>query len=46
MRRSKEQSAAIRAWCRERIRRGKNDEKDIQIQEALQCAKTMEDERV
>jgi hypothetical protein len=35
--------AAIRAWCRERIRLGKNDfEEDEQIAEALQCAVAME----
>lgn len=36
---------AIRAWCRERIRRGKNVERDAQIQEALQCAEDMEKQR-
>lgn len=34
---------AIRAWCRERIRLGKNDsEEDEQISEALHCAAIME----
>jgi len=33
---------AIRAWCAERIRLGKNDPSDCQITEALECADTME----
>lgn len=37
---------AIRAWVAERIRLGKNaPEGDPQIQEALDCAARMEDER-
>lgn len=34
--------AAIRAWTKERIRRGKNKPGDLQISEALDCAKEME----
>jgi len=30
--------AAIRAWCKERIRLGKNKRDDAQIREALACA--------
>lgn len=37
--------ATIRAWCAERIRLGKNQERDPQIDEALLCAALMEDER-
>lgn len=33
---------AIRHWVHERIRLGKNQPTDPQIQEALGCAKTME----
>ena len=36
--------AAIRAWVAERLRIGKNTETDLQIVEALECAKTMEAE--
>lgn len=32
---------AIRAWCLERIRLGKNEPGDEQIQEAMQCAAAM-----
>jgi hypothetical protein len=35
--------AAIKAWCRERIRRGKNKPIDAQITEALECARLMEE---
>jgi deoxycytidylate deaminase len=35
---------AIRAWCFERIRLGKNVHADAQIVEALACAETMETE--
>lgn len=35
----------IRAWVAERIRLGKNLASDSQIQEALDCASTMEIER-
>jgi len=34
--------ATIRFWCMERIRKGKNKNTDLQIQEALQCADAME----
>lgn len=34
----------IRYWCAERIRLGKNKLEDPQIQEALNCAETMEKE--
>lgn len=34
--------AAIRAWCDERIRLGKNTIQDAQIREALDCADLME----
>jgi hypothetical protein len=37
---------AIRAWCAERIRLGKNAPDDPQIIEAMKCAKMMEFERV
>lgn len=37
--------AAIRAWCEERIRLGKNVATDPQIVEAMSCAATMERER-
>lgn len=37
--------AAIRFWCSERIRLGKNMVGDPQITEALACAETMERER-
>lgn len=33
---------AIRAWVSERIRLGKNSEHDAQVQEALDCANSME----
>ncbi len=33
---------AIRAWCEERIRLGKNSEEDIQIRQAYMCARYME----
>jgi hypothetical protein len=36
---------AIRAWCTERIRMGKNEWNDSQIAEALRCADTMDMER-
>jgi len=35
---------AIRAWCAERVRLGKNKENDPQITEALRCAEIMEKE--
>lgn len=35
----------IRAWITERLRLGKNKEDDAQVQEALECASCMEDER-
>ncbi len=35
---------AIRAWVAERLRLGKNVASDGQIVEALECAKTMEEE--
>lgn len=35
---------AIRAWVAERLRLGKNQRTDAQIQEALTCAQTMESE--
>ena len=35
---------AIRAWVAERLRIGKNTDADPQIVEALECARTMEDE--
>jgi uncharacterized protein (UPF0147 family) len=37
--------AAIRAWCRDRIRRGKNKRSDPQICEARAIATLMEKER-
>ena len=37
---------AIRAWVAERIRLGKNTPADPQVAEALECADTMERERV
>jgi hypothetical protein len=37
---------AIRAWIHERIRLGKNRVDDAQIQEALRCAKAMEDSQI
>ena len=37
--------AAIRAWCRQRIRSKKNKADDAQIQEARMCADLMEQER-
>lgn len=40
--RDKAAPAAIRAWCDERIRIGKNSVSDAQIQEALYCADKME----
>jgi hypothetical protein len=40
--RDKAAPAAIRAWCQERIRLGKNTETDEQIKEALRCAAEME----
>jgi hypothetical protein len=36
--------AAIRAWVEERIRLGKNIRTDLQITEALECARVMEGE--
>ena len=36
---------AIKAWCRERVRLGKNLPDDPQIVEAYECAVTMELER-
>jgi hypothetical protein len=33
---------AIREWCKERVRLGKNKPDDVQITEALRCAETME----
>ncbi len=36
--------AAIRAWVGERLRLGKNNRMDEQIQEALLCAHIMENE--
>ena len=36
--------AAIRAWAEERIRLGKNQRTDVQIQDAYECAATMERE--
>ena len=36
---------AIRAWCAERIRLGKNVEGDELIREARACADAMDDER-
>jgi len=36
---------AIRFWVRERIRLGKNNERDEQILEALHCAAFMEQQR-
>ena len=36
---------AIRAWCTERIRLGKNQWDDAQIAEALRCADAMDMER-
>lgn len=36
---------AIREWCAERIKLGKNLPSDPQIVEALACAETMERER-
>lgn len=38
--------AAIREWCRLRCLHGKNSPKDLQITEALECADTMERERI
>lgn len=38
--------AAIRAWCDERVRLGKNIWNDSQLQDALACAETMELERI
>ena len=38
--------AAIRFWVAERIRQGKNEPHDAQIVEALECADTMERERL
>jgi hypothetical protein len=35
---------AIRAWVAERLRLGKNTETDVQIVEALECARVMETE--
>ena len=35
----------IRAWCAERVRRGKNVWDDPQIKEALRCAENMEGQR-
>lgn len=40
--RDKAAPAAIRAWCDERIRLGKNRDDDPQITEALNCADAME----
>lgn len=37
--------ATIRFWVSERIRLGKNQPDDVQIVEALECARTMEAER-
>jgi len=37
--------SAIRYWCGERIRTGKNDATDSQIIEALACADAMEKEQ-
>jgi hypothetical protein len=37
--------AAIRAWCDDRLVRGKNKATDPQIVEAFECADTMERER-
>ena len=36
--------ATIRFWCNERIRLGKNQADDAQIEEALRCAAAMEGE--
>lgn len=36
---------AIRAWCDERVRLGKNKPDDPQITEAMECAGVMERER-
>lgn len=36
--------AAIRAWVNERIKQGKNVKGDMQTEEALDCARTMEEE--
>lgn len=36
---------AIRAWCTERIRLGRNQWDDAQIAEALRCADSMDMER-
>ena len=33
--------AAILAWCQERVRVGKNQRGDAQIQEAMECARMM-----
>lgn len=38
--------AAIRAWCKERIRLGKNEPMDAQIQEALDLAEKMPTDRL
>lgn len=34
--------ATIRFWCQERIRQGKNKPGDMQITEALECARRMQ----
>ena len=44
--RDKAAPVAIRAWCTERIRTGKNKGTDREIIEALLCAQTMEDENL
>ena len=36
---------AIRAWCDERIRLGKNTPEDEQIKEAIRCAQLMTEQR-
>jgi len=40
--RDKAAPVAIRSWCNERIRIGKNQPNDTQIFEALECASRME----
>jgi hypothetical protein len=37
--------SAIRHWCQERIRTGKNSRSDAKIVEALDCAEIMESQR-
>lgn len=36
----------IRMWVRERIERGKNKSTDVQILDALECARVMEIQRI